>query len=237
MFLEKTVLREEITELKKGEIRYIKSGNLGKDIVFLHGLNGSGYLWERVIPRISTQFRCWAPSLPKYGDYKVNDYVGLVEGFIERVGIKEPLFVGYSLGGIIVQELILRGVGAGKAIFVSVPAFSKPPEIAKTIINVGCLSSDERLRRGFRVAPLSNWAHGCVDLINQERLFKVEQLRHSKKEFKVVYGERDLALKACRGTELYKNLNPGVVTTITSFHSIPKRSPEKLARVINDFFA
>lgn len=233
-------------------IEYIVNQDAGKDVLFLHGLNGDFHTWDKVIPKISPKFRCWAISLPKYGKSKIDGYSKLVEDFTNKLKIK-PFFVGYSLGGLIFQNLASKGIEAEKTIFISIPAFSKPPVITKLLINLWGSSVKRSLlaksistllfslnydfRQALKEAPVENWLDCYVDLINQRLPFDISTLK-MKNEFGIVYARKDGILKICNGTELYRKLKPSLLTEIeSSSHFIPTTCYKELAEIVNDFFS
>lgn len=85
-------------------IHYIEEGK-GDPIVFLHGNPTSNYLWRNIIPYLSKQGRCIAPDLIGMGksdkpdiQYGFKDSYRYVEGFIEKMGLKNVTLVLHDWG-------------------------------------------------------------------------------------------------------------------------------------------
>ncbi|MBI3160167.1 MAG: 2-succinyl-6-hydroxy-2,4-cyclohexadiene-1-carboxylate synthase [Chloroflexi bacterium] len=77
-------------------------------LLFLHGFMGRGGNWQRIAERFADSYYCVLPDLPGHGHntglspgYRFT-YDGLTRGLetlLGKLGIPEPVLVGYSLGG------------------------------------------------------------------------------------------------------------------------------------------
>jgi pimeloyl-ACP methyl ester carboxylesterase len=102
-----------IITLKNQLIHYesLTAGRSGPPIVFVHGAFGS---WRNWLPLMQlTDRRCYALSLPGFGDsrrseaYCLEDFVGVVEGFINALGICECILIGEGAGGLVAQRIAI----------------------------------------------------------------------------------------------------------------------------------
>jgi pimeloyl-ACP methyl ester carboxylesterase len=82
-------------------------------IVFLHGSGGSGHFWRAQVEGLAERVNTVALDLPGHGrsgsDGKdtIADYARAVAGFIETIDTPKAIPCGLSLGGAIVQQLLL----------------------------------------------------------------------------------------------------------------------------------
>jgi pimeloyl-ACP methyl ester carboxylesterase len=82
-------------------------------IVFIHGAGGSSTFWQEQIKGLSTRVNTFAIDLPGRGrssgagKQAVADYAEVVVKFITETGIQEPILCGLSLGGAIVQQVLI----------------------------------------------------------------------------------------------------------------------------------
>jgi len=83
------------------------AGN-GPALILIHGISGSGFNWEPLIPALSERFTPVAIDLRGHGasgrpesGYLYDDYIGDLDAAIDALGEDRPLIVGHSLGGII----------------------------------------------------------------------------------------------------------------------------------------
>lgn len=91
-------------EVQGSNIHYIDEG-AGDPILFLHGNPTSSYLWRNIIPFLVPHGRCIAPDLIGMGksgkpdiDYRFFDHVKYVEGFIEKMELKNMTLVLHDWG-------------------------------------------------------------------------------------------------------------------------------------------
>jgi haloalkane dehalogenase len=91
--------RSNFVEVHGSKIHYIDEGK-GEPILFLHGNPTSSYLWRNIIPHLTDNARCIAPDLIGMGksdkpdiEYRFFDHAKYVEGFIEKMKIKDIILV------------------------------------------------------------------------------------------------------------------------------------------------
>src|SRR5688572_2492739 len=93
-------------ELKEYSINYIEAGS-GAPILLLHGANIGWPQWYKNIAELAKHFRVYALDLPGAGDSTVVDFhkmefeqfVGIVDEFVGKMGFKKLDLVGSSFGG------------------------------------------------------------------------------------------------------------------------------------------
>lgn len=102
---------------KQGEVAFI-SGRwpLNPDastLVFIHGAGESSLLWRSQVPELLSRANTLAVDLPGHGRSggsgrsRVEDYAGIILDFIDAVPVPNPVPCGLSMGGAIVQQLLL----------------------------------------------------------------------------------------------------------------------------------
>lgn len=89
----------------QGEIVHYEVLGRGRPLVFLHDWVGSWRYWIPAMQATSIAYRAYAIDLWGFGDtnknaalYSLEDQVGLVEGFLESLGIAKIALVGHGLG-------------------------------------------------------------------------------------------------------------------------------------------
>ena len=87
---------------------YLDWGGNGHPILYLHGGGINARTWDVVCLMLRERYHCialdqrghgdseWSPAI----DYGVATQVGDVEGFIEKLGLANPVLVGQSMGGL-----------------------------------------------------------------------------------------------------------------------------------------
>lgn len=86
---------------------YLEWGDDGPVLVLWHGITSSAGSWWRVGPALARRgYHVLAPDLPGHGEsgdapsgYAVAKTAGLLDGWMEALGLREPIIAGHSWGG------------------------------------------------------------------------------------------------------------------------------------------
>jgi pimeloyl-ACP methyl ester carboxylesterase len=89
-------------------MHYLDWGGAGAPILFLHGGGLTAHTWDCVAVMLRERFRCVALDQRGHGDsewspvidYRIASHVGDIEGFIDAMGLRRPILVGQSMGGL-----------------------------------------------------------------------------------------------------------------------------------------
>jgi pimeloyl-ACP methyl ester carboxylesterase len=100
-------IKIDYVEVGGNKLRFIKSG-AGPALVLLHTLRTQLDLFEKVIPELSKQFTVYALDYPGHGysdipksRYDAAFFTEAVEGFLERLDLRDVILAGISIGGAI----------------------------------------------------------------------------------------------------------------------------------------
>ena len=95
-------------------LRYVVAGE-GPDLVLLHTLRTQLDMFQKVIPLLAPHFRVTALDLPGHGysdlpvaDYTADFFVAKVAAALDRLGVREAVVAGESIGGSIALQLAAR---------------------------------------------------------------------------------------------------------------------------------
>lgn len=98
----------------QGIVHYEVYGR-GRPVILLHGWLGSWGLWQETMAYLGQYYRTYALDFWGFGEsgkkrdtYAVNDFVDLVEQFMERLGIMRAPLVGHSMGGTVSLSVALK---------------------------------------------------------------------------------------------------------------------------------
>jgi 3-oxoadipate enol-lactonase len=102
-------------------------------LVFLHGIGGAARAWRRQIADFSHDYHAVAWDMPGYGDSRPLPTVTMatladaLQEFLIAIAAKQPVIVGHSIGGMIVQEWLIKHSAAASAVVLAQtsPAFGK----------------------------------------------------------------------------------------------------------------
>jgi pimeloyl-ACP methyl ester carboxylesterase len=104
----------ETIDIGGTKLRYIKSGK-GPVLVLLHTLRTQLDLFEKVVPELSKHFTVYALDYPGHGysdippaRYDAAFFAKAVEGFLDKLNLRDATLAGVSIGGSIVLIIAAR---------------------------------------------------------------------------------------------------------------------------------
>jgi 3-oxoadipate enol-lactonase len=103
-------------------------------LVFLHGIGGAARAWRRQLRDFGARNRAIAWDMPGYGGSAPLPHVSIatlaaaLKDFLHACGATRPILVGHSIGGMIVQQLLVDDPAIATAVVLAQtsPAFGKP---------------------------------------------------------------------------------------------------------------
>jgi 3-oxoadipate enol-lactonase len=122
--------------MKTGDLRfgYETAGDPGRPpLVFLHGIGGAARAWRGQLAAFGDRYRAMAWDMPGYGDSLPLARASMVtlaealQDFLLGTGATRPIIVGHSIGGMIVQQWLVKYPHAARAVVLAQtsPAFGK----------------------------------------------------------------------------------------------------------------
>jgi pimeloyl-ACP methyl ester carboxylesterase len=98
----------------QGIVHYEVYGR-GRPVILLHGWLGSWGLWQETMAYLGSFYRTYALDFWGFGEsgkkrdsYAVQDFVSLVDQFMDRLGIMRAPLVGHSMGGTVSLSVALQ---------------------------------------------------------------------------------------------------------------------------------
>lgn len=111
------------------DLAYVDSGGDKPALVFVHGLSSNLAFWEHQLGAFTATHRVLALDLPGFGasdrpdaPYTPPWYAGVLEGWMDAVGVPQAVVVGHSMGGQIAVTLALESPDRVRALVLSAPA-------------------------------------------------------------------------------------------------------------------
>jgi pimeloyl-ACP methyl ester carboxylesterase len=151
----------------QGIVHYEVYGR-GRPVILLHGWLGSWGLWQETMAYLGRYYRTYALDFWGFGEsgkkrntYAVQDFISLVNQFMEQLGIYQAPLVGHSMGGTVslavaiqfperVSKVVVIGSPiVGSSLSLLLKLFGRRPIASLTYHNLWAL------KLGFRIlAPL-----------------------------------------------------------------------------------
>ena len=98
----------------QGIVHYEVYGR-GRPVILLHGWLGSWGLWQETMAYLGRYYRTYALDFWGFGEsgkkrdtYAVQDFVALVDQFMDRLGIVQAPLVGHSMGGTVSLSVAMQ---------------------------------------------------------------------------------------------------------------------------------
>ncbi len=119
---------------KDGRFAYEAAGCPEKrPLVFLHGIGGRARAWRNQLAVFGERYRAIAWDMPGYGgsapllNVSIASLAEALQDFLRQIGAIKPVLVGHSIGGMIVQQWLLKNpdAAAGVVLAQTSPAFGR----------------------------------------------------------------------------------------------------------------
>ena len=103
-------MESKTVQTRHAPIRYLEGGS-GEALVFFHGAGGMTEA-DPILAELSSRFHVYAPFIPGYGETEECETMRDMLDFalhgwdvVEALGLKNPILVGHSMGGMIAAEM------------------------------------------------------------------------------------------------------------------------------------
>ncbi len=119
---------------KDGRFGFEAAGDSSQRLlVFLHGIGGAARAWRGQIAAFGDRYRAIAWDMPGYGGsaplaaVSIATLADALRDFLDQIGATKPVLVGHSIGGMIVQQWLVKHPGTAAAVVLAQtsPAFGK----------------------------------------------------------------------------------------------------------------
>ena len=118
MKLDSFSAKKQFIPVGDARVAYYEEGS-GVPILLLHGCPFSSFVWRKVIPLLSGNFRCLAPDLlglgdtetPENGDISLRSQAKAIVGLLDSLNIRQCHVVGHDHGGAVAQLLAAEHAG------------------------------------------------------------------------------------------------------------------------------
>jgi 3-oxoadipate enol-lactonase len=120
---------------KDGRFSYEAAGAADlPPLVFLHGIGGAARAWRGQLGAFGDRYRAIAWDMPGYGgsaplpSVSIPALADALKDFLHQVGAAKPILVGHSIGGMIVQQLLVHDPIIAEYVVLAQtsPAFGRP---------------------------------------------------------------------------------------------------------------
>src|SRR5882672_10676174 len=100
---------------RDGRFSYEAAGDAAlPPLVFLHGIGGAARAWRGQLDFFGDRFHAVAWDMPGYGGSaplakcSIAALADALQDFLQQVGVTKPILVGHSIGGMVVQQSLVK---------------------------------------------------------------------------------------------------------------------------------
>ncbi len=226
-------------------------------LIFIHGAALSKGFWAAQVEDLSGIANTIAIDLPGHKDSKgtafdqISDCAAVVAQFIEKIKVPNPLLCGLSMGGAVVQELlisrpelfsaaILMHTGARLKVFPFIfesieKDYSQYLDFAVDF-SVSQTSDKTKLKALMKDVAVTKADVALKDFTACDQFDVMARLNEIKAKVLVVVGDEDNITPAKYGEFLHQTI-PGaeLVVIAEAGHLSPIEKPEEVNQIIRDF--
>lgn len=163
---------------------YRDVGEGPQTLVMIHGLGSYLPVWNKLIPSLSSGFRCVALDLPGYGksdavadSVSIDFFASQVTEFIKALDLKNITLVGHSMGGQISIQVVLAGEVEVEQLVLLAPAgietFSatEAAQLKQWVSPASVLAlADSQIARNFEINFYENQLPEDANFMYEDRL-------------------------------------------------------------------
>lgn len=250
----------------QGIVHYEVFGK-GRPVILLHGWLGSWGLWQDTMEYLGRYYRTYALDFWGFGEsgkkrdtYAVQDFVSLVNQFMDQMGISEAPLVGHSMGGTVslsvalqfpekVSKVVVVGSPVvGSSLSILLKLFGRRPIAFVVYHNLWSFKLSYRLLAPFYSSD-PNWVHMMDRDLSRTTLesfllsiasLRKTDLRPFLNQIKIpvmgMYGNKDIVVHPKQWQPLQAGIDHARIERFPrSGHFIMLDEPSKFTDVLRDF--
>ncbi len=235
-----------------------------RPMLMLHGIGMDWRVWQAISRRLAPAFHLYLVDLRGHGEsdkpasgYSVGHYAADVEELVVRLGLREAVLVGSSLGGVVAAATELPVDMVSHKILVDPPLTSGPvadPDTLRTILDLKHRPSDQlaaflaqsnpgvgQFLAGMMAEMWRASADGVIEaaLADLQGYFAIDSaLEATEQPVLLLQADRDRGQSLSDGNaeRALRLLPRGTLVHVPgSGHAIHATNPAEFARLITDF--
>jgi pimeloyl-ACP methyl ester carboxylesterase len=249
------------TQTRHAPIRYLEGGS-GDPLVFFHGAGGMTPD-DPILAELGARFHVYAPYLPGYGETEecasLRDMLDFaLHGWdvVEALGLKNPILVGHSMGGMIAAEMAALAPNDVSRLALICPAglwldehpipdmfsllpFEMPkylfhdPEAGAAMLTRGLDLSDPKFLQEYLVRNARQLGMAGKILFPVPERGLAERLYRVKAKTVIVWGESDRLIPPVYGPAFQSAIAGATLVNVPEAgHMIIAEKPAEVARAV-----
>jgi pimeloyl-ACP methyl ester carboxylesterase len=249
-------LSRESFETSDGVILSYEDRGSGRPIVFVHGWAATKRFWEGQTRRLSSNFRIIALDLRGHGesykdadlDYSAGRMIKDILELMNTLGIRKPLLVGHSLGGVLAAHCAIE-IGASGLVITGVSQKNQAPLLRLRILmkmrwlaekvvtpRMFAPGTDEKLLDFVRNESAKSPAGVLVEVMKQTTGSVLPSFQeHREIPLLVIAGEFDSIVPIVSQKKMSEELGGAFKMIEGAGHNLMLEKPDEFALLIEEF--
>jgi pimeloyl-ACP methyl ester carboxylesterase len=254
-------MESKTVETRHAPVRYLEGGE-GEPLVYLHGAGGMT-AGDPILKELSGRFHVYAPYLPGYGETEecgsLRDMLDFaLHGWdvVEALGIKSPILVGHSMGGMIAAEMAALAPNDVSRLALICPAglwledhpivdvfsllpFEMPkylfhdPEAGAAMMTAGLRMDDPKFLQDYLVRNARQMGMAGKLLFPIPERGLAERLYRVKAKTVIVWGESDRLIPPVYGPAFQSAIAGATLVSVAEAgHMVIAEKPGEVARAV-----
>jgi pimeloyl-ACP methyl ester carboxylesterase len=243
-------------------VRYYEGGT-GEPLVFLHGAGGLNLDMD-FLDTLAKRFHVYAPLVPGYGDSEecsdlrdMLDFTLHTWDVVNGLGVKDPVLVGFSMGGMIASEMAAIAPNDISRLALIAPAglwldehpvpdffamlpFELPPVLFYDVdagakaMTAGVNLDDPAFLQGFLVQNARQLGAASKILFPIPERGLSTRLYRIKAKTQLIWGEADKLIAPAYAQEFQRGISNSKLTMISKAgHLVPFEKPAEVVSAIS----
>jgi pimeloyl-ACP methyl ester carboxylesterase len=242
-------------------VRYYEGG-AGQPLVFLHGAGGLE-MDKNFLDILAERFHVYAPLVPGYGDSDecaelrdMLDFTLHTWDVVGALGLKDPVLVGFSMGGMIAAEMAAIAPNEVSRLALIAPAglwldqypmpdffamlpYELPPvlfydpEAGASVMSAGVNMDDPAFLQAFLVQNAKQLGMAGKILFPIPERGLSSRLYRIKAKTQLIWGDSDKLISPAYAPEFQRGITGAEITMIPQAgHAVPWEKPAEVAAAI-----
>jgi pimeloyl-ACP methyl ester carboxylesterase len=254
-------MESKTVQTRHAPVRYLEAGS-GEPLVFLHGAGGMTEN-DPLLAELASRFHVYAPFIPGYSETEECESMRDMLDFalhgwdvVEALGLKNPILVGHSMGGMIAAEMAALAPNDVSRLALICPAglwldehpivdmfsllpFEMPkylfhdPEAGAKLMTSGLDLSDPKFLQGYLIRNARQLGMAGKLLFPIPEWGLAERLYRVKAKTVIVWGESDRMIPPVYGPAFQSAIAGSTLVNVSEAgHMIIAEKPAEVARAV-----
>lgn len=228
---------------------------VNQDLIILHGWQSKIQRWDPLKKRLEKNFAVFCPSLPGFGDNRINrgwnlaDYSDWLKEYLKKNKIKNPIILAHSFGGRVAVKYLASGGKANQLVLIASSGLKNPQSLKlilfKLLAKTGKLiftGPIQRPARWFLYKLAREKDYYQANVYQKETMKKILQddilpiLPKIKVPTLILWGQNDKYTPVAGACIFQKNIKNSILKIYSQAgHDLPFKQSDQVSQAVIKF--